>query len=462
MKHKYFFIALIALTACTLEPKYSKPEVNVPLQTSESAAKKKITLAKWQDFFQSEDLRRVIQLALDNNKDLKIAALNIETAQATYGVSRSALLPTITATGYETRQGVPSAFAGFTPKRQFRANVGVSAYELDFFGRLRSLKKSALEDFLATEQARNIAKISLIAETVNAYSQLLLDSEILKIAAENAAAQSERYKFSELRYKNGIDSQSDLLNAQALTEAAATVHETYKKLVAQDKNTLMLLVGIFDEKSLPAQNVSLNDIKIDEDLLDFMTSETLLSRPDIKQAEHNLKAANASIGAARAAFFPSITLTGTYGYGSRELNSLLDSKTWIFTPQINLPIFTGGRNIANLDLANLRKKTEIVQYEKAIQTAFGEASDQLAEREAISKQVKSYEKIASARQKSFDISEAKHKQGISSALNILDGKIAMLNAKQNAASARKEYIANLAALYKVLGGGSEVVEEVKK
>lgn len=461
MKNKKLsnLLILAVIASCTLAPNYKRPKVELPLEQPASAAKKKIAIISWQEYFVSPDLQRVIQTALFNNRDMRVANLNIESAQATQGVVRSNLLPTINATGYETRQGVPSSFSSFMPKKQFRANVSLATYEVDFFGRLRSLKKSALEDFLASEQARNVIRISLISEVVNSYAQLLLDRELLKIAEKNATAQGDRYKFSELRYKNGIDSQTDLINAEATIETAKNTFETYKKLVKQDENALMLLMGVFDESALPAQDVAFGDIKINEDLLDLVPSSSLFLRPDIQQAEHELKSANANIGAARAAFFPSITLTGNYGYASREMSNLFDSKTWSFTPQINMPLFAGGRNLYNLKLADLRKKVEIAQYEKAIQTAFREVSDQLAERDAIVSQFESFDKILKSRKKGNDIAEVKHQVGISSALNVVDAKIALFTAEQNQASARKEYIANLIALYKVMGGGSELEGE---
>lgn len=468
MKIKNFsnlvFLTITALsTACvSMAPKYTKPDAPVPFSSVKDAGKKKIAMISWREYFKSPDLQRIIQLALDHNRDLKVAALNIEVAEGTHGVARSNLLPTISGTALETRQGVPSSFASFTPKKQFRANVGFTSYEVDFFGRLQSLKKSALEDFLATEEAHNVMRITVIAETANAYAQLLLDQQLLQLAQENMETQSERYTYSELRYNNGIDSQSTLLNAQALVETAKATFESYKKIVAQDKNALMTLTGVFDESSLPQGVTSLNDILIDEDLLDYVASDNLLLRPDIKQAEHSLISANANIGAARAAFFPSITLTGTYGYGSRSLDTLWDGRSWSFTPQINIPLFSGGRNIANLDIANARKKIQIVQYEKAIQTAFREASDQLSERKFIVSQLKSYDKVLDARKKSYDISEGKHSLGIMSALDVLDTRIAFLSAAQNQATSKKEYLTNLITLYKVMGGGSEFKEEKKK
>ncbi len=440
--------------SCTMEPRYKKPKADLPFQEKDSN-KKKITEISWQDFFQSEDLQRIINLALKNNRDLKTANLNIKLAQENYDITRSNLLPTINATGYETRQKAISGFASFMPKRQFRASLSATSYEIDFFGRLRSLKKSAMENYLATKEAERVLKISLIAETVNAYAQYLLDNEILKITEENLNAQGERLKYIEARYKHGINSQLDLINANSLIETARINHETYKKLLEQDKNILMNLAGVFNDEAVP-KIASLNDIKINEESLDFAPSESLLTRPDIQQAEHNLKSANANIGAARAAFFPSITLTSSYGYGSRDLASLFQGRTWVFTPQINLPIFSGGRNIAALKSANINKEIEIAQYEKAIQTAFREVLDELAERKAISQQLKSFDKILSGQTKSYSISQKKHKYGASSGLEILDYKITMLNSRQNHAIAKKEYIANLINLYKTMGGGSEL------
>lgn len=451
--------AISVISACTLAPNYKRPKVELPIEQSGDLSKKKITSISWQEYFQSPDLHRAIQTALFNNRDLRVANLNIESAQATHGIERSNLLPEINAVGLQTKQGVPGAFASFMPKKQFRANLSLASYELDFFGRLRSLKKSAQEDFLASKQARNVTKISLISEVANSYLQLLLDREMLKISEENLKAQSDKHKFTEMRYNAGIDSQTDLLNSENLIEEAKNNFETYKKLVKQDENALMLLMGVFDRNALPQEDVRFSDVKINEDLLDFVPSETLFSRPDILQAEHELKSANADIGAARAAFFPSITLTGSYGYASRETATLFDSKTWAFTPQINMPIFAGGRNIYNLKLADLRKKVEIAQYEKAIQTAFGEVLDQLAERVAVRSKMESADKILTNKKKLNDISNLKREVGINSSLNVIDDKINFLMAQKNQISVKKDYMANLITLYKVMGGGNELSEK---
>lgn len=457
------FVALMLtfamLSACTLEPKYKRPQVDVPFADAVNPSKKKIAIISWEEFFTSSDLQRVIQLALDNNRDLRVADLNIKAAQGAYGVSRSNVLPTISAAASQTTQGVPSAFAGFMPQKQYKAALSLSAYELDFFGKMRSLKKSALAEFLATQEARNVTKIAVISETVNAYIQLVFDREMLDIAQKNLAIQNDRYRYVKLRHQNGIDSQDDVLNAKLLIENAKSTRETYQKLVDQDQNALMLLTGVFNRGTLP-KNMRLDAIEVQESLLDLIPSKSLLFRPDIQQAEHQLKSANANIGAARAAFFPSITLTGTIGYGSGDLNSLFDSKTWNFTPQISIPIFSGGRNFANLTISQARQKIAIAQYEKTIQTAFREALDQLAERKSVIKQFQYFDQMLEACQKSYDISNSRYKVGINSALDVLDAKLALLTARQNKMMVEKEYLVNLIALYKVFGGGSKVEETV--
>lgn len=456
MKNLIKILFLLLTFSCTLEPKYVKPTPDVPL--FDAGKEKNITQAPWQEFFQSPALQQVVQLALDHNRDLKIAALNVESVRALYDISKADLLPSISVTAYETKQGVPSAFARFLPRKQFRLSVAAAAYELDFFGKLRSLKKSALQKYLATEEAKNIIKNALITETVNAYTQLLLDEENLQISEENLAVETARYEFVEERQTYGIASQDDLLNVAAIVEEAKATCATYKKLIAQDKNALMILIGKFDEKLLP-KNTILADIRINEDLLNLVPSTTLLARPDIKQAEYLLKSANADIGAARAAFFPSITLSGNYGYGSVSLDSLFQSQFWSFTPQVNIPIFNGGRNIANLKNANIKKQIEIVQYEKAIQTAFRETLDQFAERQAAVERLKSFDKISAAKKQSYKNAKDKYRQGINSALDLLTAKNIFLLTKQNQAIARKEYIANLSSLYKVLGGGSAIIDK---
>lgn len=450
------FLIFSLITSCTMAPKYKRPEPNVPLAKNDEG-KEIINRISWQRYFKSKDLQRVIELALKNNRDLKVANLNVEEAMATHNVVRANLMPQINAYGNMTHQKVPSSFAAFSPKNQYRAGLSLTSFEIDFLGRLQSLKKAALEDFLASEQAKKVTEITVISETANAYAQLLLDMEILEITNLSLAAQKDKYELIKLRYREGIDSKSTLLNAESAMEETKKLRDDYKKFVAADKTALKILCGNFDDNILP-KNASLSDIEIDEALLDFVPSENLLLRPDVQQAEHNLKSANANIGAARAAFFPIFSLTGNAGFASRRYSTLFssNSKTWSVTPQITIPIFNGGANFADLKISNLRKKIEVAQYEKAIQTAFKEVSDELATREAVSSQLKSANNIFAAKEEVSKISEAKYEVGLDSKMTMLDSKVSFLTTKQNYATTRKQYIANLITLYKVLGGGSEI------
>jgi len=452
---KLALISLLAISSCTLEPSYHTPPHHLPLAEN---SQQKISEVSWDKFFESPDLQRVIKMALENNRDLKVANLNVESLEAVYGVARASLFPSISANGAETRQKAPAAFKAFTPKRQYRANLAFTAYELDFWGRLRSLKKSAQEDLLSSREARNLVKITVISATVNAYAQFLADRENLRIAEDNLKTLESRSHFVEVRRKAGLDSQQDYLLALFNLENARNTYENYRKYVEQDSNALMILTGKFSAESLPKVN-SIDDIKINESLIEFVPSTSLLSRPDIKQAEHDLKGANADIGAARAAFFPNISLSGTYGYGSRDLSTLFDSRTWTLTPQITMPIFAGGQNIARLKNANIQKQIEIINYEKAIHTAFREALDQFAEYESISNQLKSADKILKTQNKSFQIAVVRYQRGASNSLNKIDSQLLLLSARQNYVNVKKEYLANIIALYKVLGGGNDLEEE---
>jgi multidrug efflux system outer membrane protein len=442
--------------SCTMVPKYKTPESDISLAEHQEKNSK----IAWQTFFESDDLKRIIKIALKNNDDLKIANLNIESARQIHGIARSRLLPTIAAGASETRQGVSGPFASFTPKRIYRANVNFTSFELDFFGRLKSLKKSAQEDFLSTIEARNLVRITLIAETANSYAQLILDQEILKIKKDNFAAMKKKSKIMKDRVTQGLNSRIDDLNIISALEKSKIEIATYEKLVTQDRNALMTLIGDFNEDNLPKIS-KISKIKIAENALKFIPSRDLLSRPDIKRAEHKLKSVNANIGAARAALFPSISLTGSYGYQSLEATDLFNSKNWTFTPSINVPIFSGGRATANLENSKILKKIEIVEYQDAIENAFRETLDKLADRKALLSQLESSSIIFDAKEHSYQISNNQLKFGLINRLEHLDYYLEFLQAKESDLTLRKEYLINLIELYKTLGGGSEV-EELNK
>lgn len=460
-------LAFSMLTACDLAPDFAHPASPVaeqwagiaqPEATTESAAE-----LPWRSYFQSPQLQGYIQQALEHNRDLRIAALNVEKAQAAYRIQRSDLFPKIGAQGQWSRTATPEnanqfggSFSGgrFT-QSSYQANLAVTAWELDLFGRVRNLNEAALEDFFATQQARNGAQISLIAETANAYLQWLADEKALKLAGDTLGAQEKSFGLIEKSYQGGVRSKLELEQARSTMEEARAAHASYARFVAQDKNALALLTGAPSADSFTTPE-TLDDVKILGTLPVGMPAQVLLHRPDIQQAEHALKAENANIGAARAAFFPSITLTGSFGFSSVELSNLFSSgsgRAWNFAPQAKLPLFAGGENFANLDSAKVSKQIAVAEYEKAIQTAFREVSDELAARETLTTQLTAQVALVKANQSAYDLSFARYKAGTDNYLTALESQRALFGAQQNAIDVQRQQLANLVNLYKVLGGG---------
>lgn len=451
-----------ALSGCSLMPAYERPALPVPsayptVVSATGAASAEAADIDWRDFFADERLRQVLALALANNRDLRVATLNIEKARAQYRVQDAELYPSISATG--SQSATRTAEGVRTPgqpaiSRQYGASVGLSAYELDLFGRLRSLNAQALEQFLATEQARRSTQISLIAEVANAYLTLGADQERLALARSTLASQSESYRLDQRSYEIGITSALALQQAQTSVDSARVDVARYTSQVAQDGNALVLLVGsTVPDALLPASlSDSLNALP---DLPGGLPSELLERRPDILQAEHVLKAANASIGAARANFYPRISLTASAGSASADLSGLFGagSGTWSFMPQVSLPIFDAGTNRANLDIAKVSRDIDIAQYEKSIQTAFREVSDALAQRGTLSNQLQAQESLVKATTATHDLSRARFEHGVESYLAVLDAQRTLYSAQQNLIGTRLLRMSNLVTLYKVLGGG---------
>ncbi len=458
-------IALVALSGCaSMAPKYTRPESPVPNSWpdgpayKDGSAKTGQTAAeiKWQDFFINEQLRKLIGLALENNRDLRIAALNIERAQAQYQIQRADLFPTVNAAASEIAERVPASVSTTGKSmtvHQYDVSLGFSAYELDLFGRVRSLKNEALEQFFATEEARSSVQISLVAEVASNYLTLAADKERLKIAQETFESQKSSYTLIKRRFEAGASSDLDLSQAQTSVDSARVDIARYTTLVAQDENALALVVG----SPVPAdlQPTGLSGITTLKDLSPGLPSDVLQRRPDIVQAEHLLKAANADIGAARAAFFPRITLTTSIGLSSDQLSGLFKggAGAWGFAPQITLPIFDAGRNLANLKVSEVDKKIFIAQYEKAIQSAFRDVADALAQRGTIDDQMEAQQSLTDATARSYRLSEARYRSGVSSYLNVLDSQRSLYSAQQGLISVRLARLINLVTLYKVLGGG---------
>ncbi len=454
-------LAAVLASACSLIPDYQRPAAPVPASFPGAAQAAAATPAAdaiaWRDYFADARLREVIALALANNRDLRTAALNIEKARAQYRIQRADLFPAIGASGSQNAQRLPgdltsSGEADVT--RQYSATVGFSAYELDFFGRIRSLNAQALELYLGTEEARRSAQISLVAEVASAWLILAADRERQALARSTYETRQKSYDLTRRSFEAGVVSALDLHQSQTLLESARADVARYRTLVAQDENALALVAGApVPAELLPA---TLTDsVSAVAELPAGVPSDVLARRPDILQAERALRAANASIGAARAAFFPRITLTAAGGSASNTLDGLFGSGsgTWSFVPQIRIPIFEAGRLQANLDVSTVQRDINVAQYEKAIQSAFREVADALAERATLAEQLDARRRLVEATAAGFRLSEARYKGGVDSYLGLLDAQRALYGAELDLIGVRLSEAVNRVALYKALGGG---------
>ena len=456
-------VLLATMAACSMVPAYQRPHPPVAEtwpagevypQTQAGIAAK----IAWEDYFQSETLRNLIKQVLVNNRDLRIAALNIEKAQAAYRIQRSNLTPTVTANGSASRAGVPddaSATGSAYTATSISANVALASYELDFFSRVRSLNQQALEAYLATEEALGSIRISLIAETANAYISLLADQKQLQLARETSDAQQETYQIVKRQFEVGAATRLDLVQMATAVERARVAIAQYSRQVAQDQNALAYLLG-GDIGELLDHTESIDTLRIIENLPAGLPSDLLLQRPDIRQAEHLLKAANADIGAARAALYPKISLTGAFGLASDSLDGLVKSGAmfaWNFTPSVTVPIFNRGKLKASLAVAEVNEKIAATQYEQTIQTAFREVADQLAARGTYQPQLEAQNALVTATNTAYELSSQRYENGIDGFLTVLDSQRSLFAAQQGAVSIKQDYLVNLVNLYKVLGGG---------
>ncbi|NMG30384.1 AdeC/AdeK/OprM family multidrug efflux complex outer membrane factor [Aromatoleum evansii] len=452
-------VAAAFMGACSLIPAYERPAAPVPAAFPDAPAgtASASEAPAWRDYFADPRLRELVELALANNRDLRIAALNIERARVQYGIQRAELFPSISANGSQTAQRLPadlSRTGEAGTSRQYSATVGFSAYELDLFGRIRSLNEQALEQFLGTEEARRSAQISLVAEVADAWLRLAADRERQTLANNTLVTRQKSYELTKRSFDVGATSALDLRQAQTLLEGARADAARYAALVAQDRNALALVVGTDVPSALLPQGFEESITSVAE-LPAGVPSEVLTRRPDILQTERQLRAANASIGAARAAFFPRITLTAAAGTASSTLDGLFEagSGTWSFVPQISLPIFEAGRLSANLEATKVQREIALAQYEKAIQSAFREVADALADRATLAEQLDARRKLVEASEASFKLSEARYKAGVDSYFGLLDGQRSLYAAELDLIAVRQSDAANRIALYKALGGG---------
>ena len=451
----------MALAACTLAPRYERPAAPVPasFENGEAAAAP-VPAAEigWKDFFPDPELQALIATALANNRDLRVATLNVEAARAQYRIQRAELLPPIDIEGSANNQRTPADLSRTGQSeltRAYSAGVGVPSFELDLFGRVRSLRKSALEAYFAIEENRTAAQLLLVSEVANAWLTLISDRELLALAQDTRDSQKQSYDLTELRFKQGVSSEIDLHRSETSWREAEVDIAQQTRRVAQDRNALALLVGtpLPPETAAGTQGVVAQTFA--RTLPAGLPADLLARRPDVRAAEHALLAANANIGAARAAFFPSISLTGFYGNASADLSSLFQSgqTSWSFVPQVRIPIFSGGANLAALDLASVRKRIEVARYEQSIQIAFREVADALIARSTFADQVRAQEALAHAAEASYRLADMRYRGGVDSYLGALIAQRDMYDAQRALIVTRLAGATNLVQLYQSLGGG---------
>jgi multidrug efflux system outer membrane protein len=457
-------VALVLFSGClSLEPKLEPLDSKViPLQWNNQVdTKTQENLAQikpsWEEFIQNNTLKKVVELAVKNNKDLKIALLNIQSARATYRISRADSFPNVNANADITHSRSINSSNQATTLHNYSANIGAS-YEIDLFGKIQSLNESALQSYLSTQFAANTTKVSLISETINAWLTIATHNEQLRLSMQTVENLKKAHELTQKRFFAGVISQADVLDASAALKKAQIDVISYNTMIKQDKNALELLVAQpLSDELLP------KEFKEHENWLMIVkagiSSKVLLTRPDIIEAEYNLKSKNANIGAARAAFFPSISLTANTGIASKSLSSLFDGgaqNVWSFSPSITIPIFNAGQNSANLDYTFAQRDIALAKYEKTIQTAFKEVCDALATRATINEQIKKQKELVDAVSKSYDIALGKYKVGTGSYLNVLISQRTLYSAQQSLISRYQEDLTNRVSLYSSLGGNEKV------
>lgn len=456
-------LAVLGASACTtLAPDYQRPAAPVAASWPASAGERDAAAAvaadlAWHEFFEDERLRRVVELALAHNRDLRVAALNIEQARAQYRIQRAEQFPALGLSASQNAQRVPgdlNASGESMLSRQYGVSLGIASWELDFFGRVRSLRDAALEQYLASEEAHRSARLSLVAEVGGAWLQLAADNERLELARRTLETRRKGLELTQASYEAGAASALELRQSQGEMERARADVAAFGARVARATNALALLAGQPLPDALLPVRLDTTVTRLAE-LPAGLPGEVLVRRPDIVAAEHRLRAANANIGAARAAFFPRITLTAATGTASAELGGLFESgsRAWSFIPQLTLPIFEAGRLAANLDVAEVRRDIAVAEYERSIQGAFREVADALAERATLGEEADARQMLLAAARESHRLSEARYRAGVDSFLVLLDAQRTLYGAEQELIATRLAEATNRITVYKVLGGG---------
>lgn len=457
--------AAALLTGCVnLAPDYERPALPVPpaldnTATSVTPAGDEMPRQDWRTFVLAPPLRELIALALDNNRDLRVALLSIDKARAQYGVERANRLPSVAATGAgnRSRSAADQTASGRSQdSSQYSAQLGFSSYEIDFFGRVRNLNEVALQEYLRISENQRSVQLSLIAELANAWLTLAADQQRLQLARDTLKSREASYALTQRIHGLGATSGLVLAQNRTTVDSARVDVASFASQVARDRNALQALVGAPVPASLlpPAAVPSPGAIALISVPAD-LPSSVLLQRPDVEAAERSLRGSYASIGAARAAFFPSITLTASVGSASNALSDLFEAGngTWSFLPQIRLPIFDAGRNRANLQVSQANQGIAVAQYEKTVQTAFREVSDALADRATLVDRLDAQASLLDATQRAFTLSDARFRAGVDNYLTVLDAQRSLYLAQQTQISLQLAEQVNRITLYKVLGGG---------
>jgi multidrug efflux system outer membrane protein len=467
--------AAACLVGCTMIPRYQQPALPVPDQYpgSSVAGSPPVTAAAADiaahEVFRDERLNRLVDLALANNRDLRTAVLNVQQTEAQYRITRSGLFPTVQGSASGTRSsssfatgafgvspvlpGAPASSLTFT-ENSFSASVGVTSYELDLFGHVRSQTAQALEQYFQTEEAQRAAQVSLVGQVATQYLTLRETEELLTLTQNTLVAVQASYDLNKAMFDAGASNELDFRQAEGQVETARINVETYQRQLQQARNALQLLLGAPIPEDLPPAR-PFSDAGMVADVPAGLPSDLITRRPDILETEHALKAANANIGVARAAFFPSIALTGSVGVSSTQLSSLFKagSGTWSFGPQISLPLFAGGHNVAELDVAKVSQRLEVVAYEKAIQTAFREVADALIGVDSYARQITLEQSLIETEQRRLDLATLRYRQGEDTYLNELAAQQDLFSAQQGLLQAQFNRLSSKVSLYQALGGG---------
>ena len=472
----WLLAAAALLPACTLEPQYHRPPAPVPSLQGGAASGPVAADIGWREFFPDPQLQELIALALADNRDLRVAALNVQSAQAQYRIQRASLFPTIDASAAEQVERIPigvlegeippgvaaggagGARASAVPSgitvHTYNVGVGFTNYELDLFGRIRSLSHAAFQQYLSFGETRRSVQISLVAEVASAYIVVLADQTLIDITQDTLKSQEDSYALTQKLFSGGTTTELALRQAETTVDTARANLAQYLRQIAQDRDALQLLLGAPIPDGIDF-SAGLDRGHLVAELEEGLPSDVLLRRPDVLAAEHQLMAANAQIGAARAAFLPAISLTGDFGTESTQLSGLFKSgsQAWAFSPQISVPIFAGGANLANLQATKVARETAVAQYEKAIQTAFREVADALVARGTLDDQLAAQQALVSASEKAYRLADMRYRGGVDSYLSALDAQRTLYSAQQQLQAVRLTRLQNLVTLYKALGGG---------